>query len=90
MADQVGPGELHAGQADARKTVLIADDQPRVRQLVRATIGSDQYAQYAVVEAADGDVAWQLLQQHRPAVALLDVQMPGRDGLAVTVQLPPV
>ena len=87
MADQVGPGELHAGQADARKTVLIADDQPRVRQLVRATIGSDQYA---VVEAADGEVAWQLLQQHRPAVALLDVQMPGRDGLAVTVQLPPV
>lgn len=59
-------------------TVLIADDEAPLRLLVAATIESNEYA---VVEAADGDEAWALLQQHRPAVALLDVSMPGRTGL---------
>jgi CheY-like chemotaxis protein len=60
--------------------VLIADDEPSLRLLVRATISSDRYT---VVEAADGDTAWVLVQEHRPAVALLDVAMPGRTGLDV-------
>jgi DNA-binding response OmpR family regulator len=58
--------------------VLIADDEPRLRLLVCATIESDEYD---VVQAEDGDDAWRLLQQHHPAVALLDVEMPGRSGL---------
>jgi two-component system alkaline phosphatase synthesis response regulator PhoP/two-component system response regulator VicR len=61
-----------------RKAVLIADDEPSLRLLVRATIESDEYA---VLEAADGDEAWRQLQANRPAMALLDVQMPGRTGL---------
>ena len=60
------------------KTVLIADDEPNLRLLVSGTIGSDLYD---VVEAADGDEAWAMLDQHRPELALLDVQMPGRTGL---------
>ena len=60
------------------KTVLIADDEASLRLLVSATLASDQYA---IVEAADGDEAWALIQQHHPTVALLDVQMPGRTGL---------
>lgn len=63
------------------KTVLIADDQLTLRRLVSATLASDQYA---VLEASDGDEAWALIQRHRPAVAVLDVQMPGRDGLELT------
>jgi CheY-like chemotaxis protein len=63
------------------KTVLIADDQPSLRLLVHATITSDDYA---IVEAADGLEAWDLVQQHRPDVALLDVDMPGRTGLDLT------
>ena len=63
------------------KTVLIADDEPNVRLLVNTLISSGQYA---VLEAADGDEAWQLLQAHRPALAVLDVQMPGRSGLELT------
>jgi CheY-like chemotaxis protein len=31
--------------------------------------------------AADGNAAWAVIQQHQPAVALLDVDMPGRTGL---------
>ena len=63
------------------KTVLIADDEPSLRVLVHATIASDQYL---VLEAVDGDEAWQLLLEHKPDLALLDVQMPGRSGLELT------
>ena len=62
-------------------TILIADDEPSLRLLVSATISSDDYD---VVEATDGDEAWSLIRYHRPRVALLDVQMPGRTGLELT------
>lgn len=60
------------------KTVLIADDEPNLRLLVSMTIQSDEYN---VVQASDGNQAWDLLVQHRPSVALLDVQMPGKTGI---------
>jgi CheY-like chemotaxis protein len=60
--------------------VLIADDEPSMRLLVRATIESDQYR---VMEASDGDEAWAMIKEHKPSVVLLDVQMPGRSGLDV-------
>lgn len=63
------------------KTVLIADDERNLRLLVSATIESDEYQ---VLEASDGDEAWRLVQEHRPNVAILDVQMPGLSGLEVT------
>jgi len=65
-------------------TVLIADDEPSMRLLVRATIESDQYQ---VLEAADGDEAWTLIRQHKPSVVLLDVQMPGPTGLEVLAKI---
>jgi len=61
-------------------TVLIADDESSMRLLVHATIESDDYT---VVEAADGAEAWAMIQQHKPSLVLLDVQMPGRSGLEV-------
>ena len=64
--------------AQDTKTVLVADDEPNLRLLVTATL---QFLPYAVIEAADGDEAWRLLQAHRPALALLDIRMPGRSGL---------
>lgn len=63
------------------KKLLIADDQPSLRLLVSATLASDDYE---IVEAADGDEAWQLIQERRPDLALLDVQMPGKTGLELT------
>jgi CheY-like chemotaxis protein len=63
------------------KTVLIADDEPSLRLLVQTTIESDDYR---ILVTADGDQAWTLLQQHRPSVALLDIQMPGMSGLELT------
>jgi CheY-like chemotaxis protein len=64
-----------------RYTILIADDEPSLRLLVHLTIASDAYL---VLEAGDGAEAWEILQTCRPDVALLDVQMPRRDGLALT------
>jgi putative two-component system response regulator len=63
------------------KTVVMADDDPGLRALVRETITSDMYT---LLEAADGDSAWRLLQQHHPDLALLDVMMPGRNGVQLT------
>ena len=62
------------------RTVLIADDESSMRLLVHATIESDDYK---VVEASDGVEAWALIQNHRPSLVLLDVQMPGLSGLDV-------
>lgn len=64
-----------------RKTVLIADDEPSLRLLVNATIASEQIT---VLEAADGDEAWRLIERHQPDLVLLDVQMPGQTGFELT------
>lgn len=62
-------------------TILIADDEAHLRLLVAASLAAEDCD---IVEAADGDEAWELILQHRPEVAILDVQMPGRTGLEVT------
>jgi CheY-like chemotaxis protein len=64
----------------ALRTVLIADDEPSMRLLVHATIESDDYT---VIEAVDGSEAWKIIQEQKPSLVLLDVQMPGRSGLEV-------
>lgn len=47
----------------------------------RVTLASDHLS---ILEVGDGEQAWQLLKRHHPAVALLDVRMPGRTGLEPT------
>ena len=76
-----GADEGLAATQRGMKTVLVADDEASLRLLVSATIESDRWT---IVEAGDGDEAWELLRRHRPAVALLDVQMAGRSGLELT------
>ncbi|HMJ38570.1 MAG TPA: response regulator transcription factor [Verrucomicrobiae bacterium] len=61
-------------------TVLIADDEQSMRLLVHTTIESDDYQ---VVEAGDGDEAWAMIQQYAPSLVILDIQMPGKNGLEV-------
>ena len=66
--------------AQAIAIVLIADDEPSMRLLVHTTIESDDYQ---VVEAGDGDEAWALVKRHKPSLVILDLQMPGKNGLEV-------
>lgn len=69
-----------ARSTESRRTVLIADDEDIVRELVRVTIAADDFN---VIEATDGDEAWSLIQEHKPSLVLLDVRMPGRTGLEI-------
>lgn len=61
--------------------VLLADDEAMIRAGVRAILGAGEDIE-VVAEAGDGREAIALAQAHRPDVALLDIRMPGLDGLA--------
>ncbi|HEX3611361.1 MAG TPA: response regulator transcription factor [Sporichthyaceae bacterium] len=62
--------------------VCVADDQPLVRMGLRVLIDDAAHIEL-VGTAEDGDSALELIRSTRPDVALLDIRMPGRDGLAV-------
>ena len=61
-------------------SVLIADDQALVRGGFRALLDAQDDIT-VVAEAADGDEAVGLAVEHRPDVVLMDIRMPGVDGL---------
>lgn len=63
--------------------VLLADDQAMVRRGLRLIL-EDQPDIRVVAEAGDGAEAVDLARRVRPDVCLVDVQMPGLDGIAVT------
>jgi len=65
-------------------TLLIADDEPAILDLVRFTLEDPQVR---IVEASDGAVALELARQVGPDVALLDVKMPRLSGLDVCRRL---
>ncbi|TMG37964.1 MAG: response regulator [Chloroflexi bacterium] len=59
-------------------SVLVADDDQDVRTMLRTLLELDGHE---VIEAEDGDVAWERIQTTLPAVVVADIQMPGLDGL---------
>jgi two-component system, NarL family, response regulator DevR len=63
--------------------VILADDHAVVRKGIRDFL-QEPGDITVVAEAATGDEALALIRQHRPDVAVLDIQMPGRTGLEVT------
>jgi DNA-binding response OmpR family regulator len=68
----------------ALPTVLIVDDEERLRDLLHTYLSQ---AGFTVLLAADGSGALALAQQHRPDVVVLDLMLPGIDGLEVCRQL---
>ncbi|MFD7651922.1 response regulator [Streptomyces albidoflavus] len=63
--------------------VLLADDQALLRSAFRVLVDSEPDME-VVGEAADGDQALELARATRPDVVLMDIRMPGTDGLAAT------
>ncbi|MEV5747764.1 response regulator transcription factor [Actinoallomurus sp. NPDC052308] len=63
--------------------VLVADDQTLVRAGFRILLDRAEDIE-VVAEAADGEDAVALTRAHRPDVVLMDVRMPGMDGLVAT------
>jgi DNA-binding NarL/FixJ family response regulator len=62
--------------------IVLADDHPVVRQGLRQTIENDPRLK-VVAEAGDGHAALEMIERLRPEIAVLDIDMPGLDGLAV-------
>ena len=60
--------------------VLVADDDDDILLLVTTRLRRDGFD---VIQARDGDEALDLALEHRPDIAVLDIGMPGLDGLEV-------
>jgi excisionase family DNA binding protein len=67
-----GPGGTTSGPV-----VLVVDDDPQIRQLVRASLEQEGYS---VIEAGGAEEALAAMEQTPPQLVLLDVVMPGVDG----------
>ena len=75
-------GVLGSGRSRERtqtKTILICDDEPSVRELLRIVLG----AEYEIDEASDGSEALDLVRELEPDL----VMMPGRSGLDVLAEM---
>ena len=59
-------------------TVLVVDDEPTIREIVITYLKRDGYR---TLEAADGDRARELIETERPDLVVLDLMLPGTDGL---------
>ncbi len=67
------------------KRILIVDDDERIRQVVRMCL--IKLAKWLVITAASGQEALQLATDEQPDAILLDVSMPGLDGIETLAQL---
>jgi DNA-binding NarL/FixJ family response regulator len=65
-------------------TALIVDDCALMRRLIKGLIDG---VAHAIVECESGDAAYAAYAAHRPDWVLMDIQLPGLDGVAATRQI---
>jgi two-component system chemotaxis response regulator CheY len=63
------------------RDLLVVDDDPFIRRLITTTL--EDVAQFRLLEAQDGGQALALADRHRPQIVLLDIDIPGIDGIEV-------
>jgi two-component system, OmpR family, response regulator ResD len=79
------PGATIAPMADSAKgTVLVVDDEPTILDVVGRYM---ERAGYETYSAADGPEALRLAAEHRPELVVLDLMLPGIDGIEVMRRL---
>ena len=71
--------ERQPGSDSSKATILVGDDDPSLRELIRAVLGSG----YRFVEAADGREVLAVAHDVRPDLIVLDVMLPGLSGIEV-------
>ncbi len=71
---------LKVESGDYVKKIVIADDSSPTREMLSIAL---KKAGYEVIAACDGNQAFEAVCQHHPDVVLLDIAMPGMDGLQV-------
>ncbi len=69
---------------EERPVVVLADDDPSIRLMVRHVLESEEFD---IIEAADGIEAIKAVEKHHPALILLDAVMPGIDGFTTCQQI---
>ena len=67
-------------QTDERKKILAVDDDKNILRLIQAYLEKDEYRIY---NATDGNECFDMIEKERPDVILLDLRIPGMDGIAV-------
>ncbi|MGX7828196.1 response regulator [Actinokineospora sp. 24-640] len=80
------PGTGHNRNVSEKIRVLVADDQTLVRTGFRVILEAEDDIE-VVAEADTGTEAIRQAQLHRPDVILMDIRMPGMDGLAATEEI---
>jgi two-component system response regulator DesR len=81
------PGPARAGDADGPPVrVLVAEDVAVVRETLAALLGLEDDIEVAVT-LASGDQILPAALEHHPDVALLDIDLPGTDGLTAAAEL---
>ena len=63
------------------KLILVVDDEPQITRLVRSYL---EKAGYRVIQAGDGPGAVALFEEQVPDLIVLDLMIPGMDGIEVT------
>jgi CheY-like chemotaxis protein len=79
------PSRAQRSADNARKRVLLIDDDETFRYVMRQIISSEP--RYEFLEAKDGDVGLKAAREQRPDVIILDLQMPTMDGFTVLQEL---
>jgi DNA-binding response OmpR family regulator len=74
------PGSSGRTGAGARGLVLVVEDEPAIADLERRYLALEGFGVHV---ESDGDAALDAVRRLRPAVVVLDVGLPGRDGIAV-------
>ena len=64
--------------------VLVADDEKEIRNLLRLYLENESFT---VIEASDGMSTLELIKNSKPDICLLDIMMPGMDGLRVMQEI---
>lgn len=63
---------------DVQPLILVADDEAHIRMVVAERLRAEGFR---VIEAQDGEEAWELVQEQIPAAVVTDLQMPFMNGL---------
>jgi two-component system cell cycle response regulator len=63
------------------KRILVVEDNALNMKLVRSLLN---FGKYEVLEAEDGEKGLLMMREHKPAMVLMDIQLPGMSGLEVT------
>jgi signal transduction histidine kinase len=79
----LGPNNNHSESKLTPHTILVVEDEPDLREYLVASLS----ATYPVLEAVDGAAALAAINEHKPALVVLDLMLPEIDGLEVCARI---